>query len=380
MEGKPTPVVPFANLGYKPTRTSETALGEFVGRLGDRMVRFAEEALGEELDARIARIRMHPNDAGVDPFGFDPATARYALALAAFLHRFYFRSQVFGTENIPEGRVLVIANHWSCCTADDNRQEQADALISFLRDARTSGGVIDLAPDTPILAAGDFNLVGWRRQLETLTTGDIVDEGTFGPDSPPDWDGSEFDRAEVRHPDTRFVYTWRNDGGSFYPGQLDYIWFTGSVATLHRSLTVETRTMLSSSLAEFGLGAGDTETASDHAAVFADFSFDDTSSVEHLPISGEPRLSWLAARPNPFLGSTDLRFELETSATVSVSIYDVSGREVRRLVDGDRLDAGPHGYHWDGTDSDGRQVPAGAYVYEVRAEGEVLGSTLVRLH
>ncbi|MCB9466207.1 MAG: endonuclease/exonuclease/phosphatase family protein [Candidatus Eisenbacteria bacterium] len=276
--------------------------------------------------------------------------------------------------------LLVIANHWSCCTADDNRQEQADALISFLRDARTSGGVIDLAPDTPILAAGDFNLVGWRRQLETLTTGDIVDEGTFGPDSPPDWDGSEFDRAEVRHPDTRFVYTWRNDGGSFYPGQLDYIWFTGSVATLHRSLTVETRTMLSSSLAEFGLGAGDTETASDHAAVFADFSFDDTSSVEHLPISGEPRLSWLAARPNPFLGSTDLRFELETSATVSVSIYDVSGREVRRLVDGDRLDAGPHGYHWDGTDSDGRQVPAGAYVYEVRAEGEVLGSTLVRLH
>ncbi|MCB9592071.1 MAG: acyltransferase family protein [Sandaracinaceae bacterium] len=75
------------------------------------MVRFAEEALGEELDARIARIRMHPNDAGVDPFGFDPATARYALALAAFLHRFYFRSEVFGTENIPEGRVLIIANH-----------------------------------------------------------------------------------------------------------------------------------------------------------------------------------------------------------------------------------------------------------------------------
>ncbi|MBX3271910.1 MAG: acyltransferase family protein [Sandaracinaceae bacterium] len=75
------------------------------------MVRLAEEALGEELDARMARIRTHPNDAGVDPFGFDPSTARYALSLAAFLHRFYFRSEVFGTENLPEGRVLVIANH-----------------------------------------------------------------------------------------------------------------------------------------------------------------------------------------------------------------------------------------------------------------------------
>ncbi|HHH28765.1 MAG TPA: acyltransferase family protein [Polyangiaceae bacterium] len=75
------------------------------------MVRFAEDMLGEELDARISRIRMHPNDAGVDPFGFDPSTARYMLALAAFLHRFYFRTEVFGAENVPEGRVLVISNH-----------------------------------------------------------------------------------------------------------------------------------------------------------------------------------------------------------------------------------------------------------------------------
>jgi 1-acyl-sn-glycerol-3-phosphate acyltransferase len=110
MQDKAAPV-PFASAHVRDAMRPEGSLRELAGRVGDQMVRLAEEALGEELDARMARIRMHPNDAGVDPFGFDPGTARYALALAAFLHRFYFRTQVFGTEHLPEGRVLVIANH-----------------------------------------------------------------------------------------------------------------------------------------------------------------------------------------------------------------------------------------------------------------------------
>ncbi len=93
--------------------TSSPAMGleRLVSRFGDRMVRFAEERLGDELDERLSRISTRPNEAGVDPFGFDPATARYALAVAAFLHRFYFRSEVVGVDNVPDGRVLVIANH-----------------------------------------------------------------------------------------------------------------------------------------------------------------------------------------------------------------------------------------------------------------------------
>src|SRR6185436_18428359 len=34
-----------------------------------------------------------------------------ALASVAFLHRKYFRTEVFGAENVPNGRVLIIANH-----------------------------------------------------------------------------------------------------------------------------------------------------------------------------------------------------------------------------------------------------------------------------
>ncbi len=80
-------------------------------RRGDQLLRFAEEVLGEDIDARVARIRTATNEAGFDPFGFDPETARYALAASAFMHRWYFRTEVFGIENLPPGRLLVISNH-----------------------------------------------------------------------------------------------------------------------------------------------------------------------------------------------------------------------------------------------------------------------------
>ncbi|MDH5492390.1 MAG: acyltransferase family protein [Myxococcales bacterium] len=79
--------------------------------LGDRFVRAAEELCGEEIDARLAALPTAANEIGFDPFGFDPGTTRYVVAVASLLHRRYFRTQVHGLGSLPEGRVLVIANH-----------------------------------------------------------------------------------------------------------------------------------------------------------------------------------------------------------------------------------------------------------------------------
>ena len=79
--------------------------------LGDRFMDRAEALLGDDIDQRLARIPKHVNEAGVDPFGFDPRTARYVLASMAFLYRYYFRVQTSGLENLPRGRSLFIANH-----------------------------------------------------------------------------------------------------------------------------------------------------------------------------------------------------------------------------------------------------------------------------
>jgi parallel beta-helix repeat protein len=66
----------------------------------------------------------------------------------------------------------------------------------------------------------------------------------------------------------------------------------------------------------------------------------DRTPGETLPARVE-----LSARPNPFSGGTSLRLSLPRSTSVSLRVYDVSGRLVETLVDG-QLGAGHHGFKW----------------------------------
>ena len=98
------------------TYSTESAAGNLTARalregIINRIVRFAEHRYGEEINARITMVNTHKNEAGFDPFGFDPETARLMLAVLMFLHRTYFRTEVSGIENVPQGRALFIANH-----------------------------------------------------------------------------------------------------------------------------------------------------------------------------------------------------------------------------------------------------------------------------
>jgi 1-acyl-sn-glycerol-3-phosphate acyltransferase len=70
-----------------------------------------ERVLGEPFAERLGRVPLALGSSGVDPFGLDPQWAKYALATVAMLHRKYFRSEVHGIEHVPEGRVLLVANH-----------------------------------------------------------------------------------------------------------------------------------------------------------------------------------------------------------------------------------------------------------------------------
>ncbi len=85
---------------------SSLASGTFEG-FAPRLLR----ELDEEARAKIARAPMELNSYGYDPWGFDREVARRALVVAALFYRYYFRVQTYGIENLPAGRVLVIANH-----------------------------------------------------------------------------------------------------------------------------------------------------------------------------------------------------------------------------------------------------------------------------
>lgn len=51
------------------------------------------------------------NEYGYDPFGFHRDECKLGVVLGRFFYRNYFRCQVDGLENIPQGRAMLIANH-----------------------------------------------------------------------------------------------------------------------------------------------------------------------------------------------------------------------------------------------------------------------------
>ena len=70
--------------------------------------------------------------------------------------------------------------------------------------------------------------------------------------------------------------------------------------------------------------------------------------------------------PNPFNPITTLRYDLPSDALVTLSIYDMLGREINQLVNTTQ-EAGFKSVQWDGTDSMGRAVSAGVYIYQIQA-------------
>jgi hypothetical protein len=64
--------------------------------------------------------------------------------------------------------------------------------------------------------------------------------------------------------------------------------------------------------------------------------------------------------PNPFTGRTRITFALPDAGPVQLTIYDVSGRRVRELMDAARP-RGRYSIDWDGRDQDGGQVTQGIY-------------------
>jgi hypothetical protein len=86
-------------------------------------------------------------------------------------------------------------------------------------------------------------------------------------------------------------------------------------------------------------------------------------------VSPAPSFALLQNAPNPFRASTTLRFSLPRAQQVRVSVFDVGGRLVRTLVDG-QLASGRHEASWDGTDASNRPVASGAYFCKLSSSGE----------
>lgn len=65
--------------------------------------------------------------------------------------------------------------------------------------------------------------------------------------------------------------------------------------------------------------------------------------------------------PNPFNPDTQFDLQLPINSTVSVTIYDLRGGEVARVVDNQNMEAGVYRLTWNGRTSQGTPLPSGLY-------------------
>ena len=72
--------------------------------------------------------------------------------------------------------------------------------------------------------------------------------------------------------------------------------------------------------------------------------------------------------PNPFNPSTEIAWSIPRRSRVSLAVYDLAGRLVRRLVDAEVRDGGAHVSAWHGVDDQGRPVASGVYLYRLRTD------------
>ncbi|MCK4512059.1 T9SS type A sorting domain-containing protein, partial [bacterium] len=75
------------------------------------------------------------------------------------------------------------------------------------------------------------------------------------------------------------------------------------------------------------------------------------------------------ARPNPFNPSTTIAYSLAGHSRVTIRVYDLSGRVVRTLVNGE-AEPGEHVIVWNGTTDSGERAASGVYFVKMEGSGD----------
>lgn len=82
-----------------------------------------------------------------------------------------------------------------------------------------------------------------------------------------------------------------------------------------------------------------------------------------------PEPTTARVRPNPVRGHCEVVFSQRSSGTSSVEIFDVNGRKIRVLFNGEQV-AGMYAPMWDGKDDAGLNAASGIYLVRVATPDE----------
>jgi hypothetical protein len=103
-----------------------------------------------------------------------------------------------------------------------------------------------------------------------------------------------------------------------------------------------------------------------------------TTAVENAVASLPAQISLEQNYPNPFNPSTAISYQLSAVSYISLTVYDLLGREVATVVN--RMETiGKHTATWDGKNDRGESVSSGVYLYQLRAGSFVITRKMVLL-
>lgn len=96
---------------------------------------------------------------------------------------------------------------------------------------------------------------------------------------------------------------------------------------------------------------------------------DGPSAVEDTAPAWQP--CFRRIYPNPFNPVVTIEYQLPQATTVELALYDLRGRRVLTLVDGEVLNAGLHEAAWKGRDATGQVVAAGVYLCRLKTSSGI---------
>ncbi len=96
-------------------------------------------------------------------------------------------------------------------------------------------------------------------------------------------------------------------------------------------------------------------------------------AVDAAPLNRPSEYNMLQNYPNPFNPSTTIQFSIPAAAQVTLTVFDATGREIERLVDGFKA-AGDYRVIWSANDT-----PSGVYLLHLAAGDVVQTKKLVKL-
>ncbi len=84
------------------------------------------------------------------------------------------------------------------------------------------------------------------------------------------------------------------------------------------------------------------------------------------------------AAPNPFRNQMNLSYQIPRSGPVSITIYNITGQQVRTLVDKD-MSPGYYTAGWDGRDQAGSSISSGVYFIRLLSGGTALTQKILKI-